>query len=165
MRPDGDYEIGYGRPPKAHQFRKGRSGNSKGRPKSKGVVAIDLDAILETQINFVDPAGRTQRLTRSEFLARKQMEKALGGDLRAMAAVIKQLIRYDALKLGEAINNSGVVVVPDGIPMQLASILATMFGKPPWSTAEIARASAVWHARAPEDAAPFIAQRSQKAKP
>src|ERR1700721_384432 len=28
-----DYEVGYGRPPKASQFPAGRSGNPKGRPK------------------------------------------------------------------------------------------------------------------------------------
>lgn len=31
--PATDYEVGYGRPPKATQFRKGQSGNPRGRPK------------------------------------------------------------------------------------------------------------------------------------
>ena len=29
----GDYAVGYGRPPKATQFKPGRSGNPRGRPK------------------------------------------------------------------------------------------------------------------------------------
>ena len=29
-----DYEVGYGRPPKSGQFKKGQSGNPKGRPRN-----------------------------------------------------------------------------------------------------------------------------------
>ena len=34
-RPPGprDYEVGYGKPPKEHRFKKGQSGNPRGRPK------------------------------------------------------------------------------------------------------------------------------------
>lgn len=32
-KPPGDYEVGYGKPPQHKQFKKGRSGNPKGRPR------------------------------------------------------------------------------------------------------------------------------------
>ena len=38
-----DYEIGYGRPPKHTQFKKGQSGNPEGRPKGIKSLSTELD--------------------------------------------------------------------------------------------------------------------------
>ncbi|QGZ96597.1 DUF5681 domain-containing protein [Terricaulis silvestris] len=162
MSTDRDYEVGYGRPPKTSQFKKGRSGNPSGRPKTKGAVAVDLEAMLNAPVTTIDPTGRTRRISRSEALLRKQVDRALGGDLRALSAVFKQLIKHDALKLGEEIHDYGAVVVPKDIPMDLARILVPTFGKPPWSTKEIVEASIIWEKQSPADAAPFIAKRRGK---
>ena len=44
-----DYEVGYGKPPKNTQFRKGVSGNPRGRPKK----APDFDHVLIREANSV----------------------------------------------------------------------------------------------------------------
>src|ERR1700731_1006058 len=46
-RTPGDYEVGYGRPPRAHRFKKGEpSRNPKGRPRGSNRPAPDLVAAL-----------------------------------------------------------------------------------------------------------------------
>ncbi len=108
----GDYEVGYGRPPKAHQFKPGQSGCMTGRRSEKGAVALDLDALLEAPGRYIDASGRQRRAPRQELLFRAQVERSLRGDLRALKAVLKRFIAYEALELGREIHDYGAIHVP-----------------------------------------------------
>ena len=44
-----DYEVGYGRPPKASQFKKGKSGNPRGRPKKDPSIADVISQDLQSE--------------------------------------------------------------------------------------------------------------------
>jgi Family of unknown function (DUF5681) len=50
-----DYEVGYGKPPRAHQFKKGMSGNPGGRGKKLMALVNSKFATVDPK----DPAGRT----------------------------------------------------------------------------------------------------------
>ena len=49
------YTVGFGKPPKEHQFVKGQSGNAKGRKKGSRNLKETLDSVLSAK-----------RLTRNE---------------------------------------------------------------------------------------------------
>jgi hypothetical protein len=76
------YEVGYGRPPKAHQFKPGRSGNPKGRPKGSKNEATILNAILNRKIEIRE-SGRSRKITVLEAMLLKFTEEALRGNPRA----------------------------------------------------------------------------------
>ena len=52
-----DHDGGYGKPPRHSQFKKGQSGNSKGRPKGSRNFSTDLKETLEK----TDPHHRSRQ--------------------------------------------------------------------------------------------------------
>jgi hypothetical protein len=71
------YEVGYGKPPRQHQFRKGNkaaAGNRK-RRKPRGIAQILLKIAGETV--DVGLNGKRVRMTRKEALMRQLFEKAM----------------------------------------------------------------------------------------
>jgi hypothetical protein len=66
---DKDYEVGYGRPPKASRFRPGQSGNPRGRAKATKNLRTMLIETLERRV-LVRENGRARRLTFKEVIIR-----------------------------------------------------------------------------------------------
>jgi hypothetical protein len=82
-----EYKIGYVKPPKSGQFKRGQSGNPRGRPKGSLKLATDLAAELNEQIT-VREGGKSRRVSKQRALIKSLMAKALQGDVRANAAVL-----------------------------------------------------------------------------
>jgi DnaJ-class molecular chaperone len=82
-----DKMVGYGHPPIATQFQKGRSGNPKGRPKGrKGVGMIFQDA-LHRKIE-VREGDRVRSMPKIEAAIEVNLNKALKGDHRSFVKVM-----------------------------------------------------------------------------
>ncbi|PPB81352.1 hypothetical protein LV82_01399 [Albidovulum inexpectatum] len=83
-----DYEVGYRKPPKHTRFRKGQSGNPKGRPKGARGLTASLKRELETKITIRE-GNRELRLTKGEAMAKRLTNDALTGDKKALLALLK----------------------------------------------------------------------------
>jgi hypothetical protein len=72
----GDYEVGYGKPPERTRFKKGKSGNPKGR--SKGAKNLKTDLIEELQENITVREGdRTVRISKQRAIVKTLVAKTL----------------------------------------------------------------------------------------
>lgn len=85
--PDG---VGYGRPPRASQFKPGKSGNPKGRPKGSRNFSTALVEALEERVP-VTVNGKPRKLSKREVIAKQAVHKAASGDLRATSMVWKEM--------------------------------------------------------------------------
>jgi hypothetical protein len=78
----GDYEVGYGKPPKDTQFQKGASGNLKGRPKKARDFDNELLREAESFITINDN-GQPRRISKIEGVVKQLTNKALTGNIQA----------------------------------------------------------------------------------
>ena len=81
------FKIGYGRPPKATQFKPGQSGNARGRPKGSLNVASVLERTLREPLVITD-GGRKRVITKLEAAVKQLANKAASGDARAIQLLI-----------------------------------------------------------------------------
>jgi Family of unknown function (DUF5681) len=102
----GAYNVGYGRPPKKHQFKPGHSGNPKGRPKGAKNEATILREIMHQRME-VREGGRARKISRLEALLLRCLEAALKGDLKAMAFLLNRyrLIESAETEQGEPLGH------------------------------------------------------------
>jgi len=88
-----DYEVGYGRPPKATQFGPGNRANPTGRPRgSRGVGAV-LQDIMRHKI-AVTENGKTRRIPTLEVILRRLANDAMRSDAAAVKLLISLVDRY-----------------------------------------------------------------------
>ena len=145
MEETSGYKVGYGKPPKSSQFKKGRSGNPKGRPRG----SVNPDSLLMRELEshiIVNENGRRSQISKADALFKQIVNSALSGNSTAIRLVYRQLERVqaradavieaqpvvpneqwlDTLSYEQlmAIAQGGVVYVPSDDPRLLANCVA-----------------------------------------
>jgi Family of unknown function (DUF5681) len=85
--------VGYGRPPKAHRFAPGKSGNPGGHRKSVRRVGAILQDVIRQKVAITEN-GKTRRVPAIEGMLRRLANDALRGDASAMKLLLSLVDRY-----------------------------------------------------------------------
>jgi hypothetical protein len=86
-----DDRVGYARPPRLTQFKKGQSGNPRGRGKgSKNLPTLIIKSLNESVT--VNENGQRKIITKFEAMTKQLVNKAASGDPKATQSLL-QLIQ------------------------------------------------------------------------
>ena len=85
-------KVGFGRPPKTTRWRKGQSGNPKGRPRSKSEMMMDAANILTQPIDARTPDGKTVKLEGIEAAYLALCKKGLKGHKASLLEAIRIML-------------------------------------------------------------------------
>ncbi|NOD36628.1 MULTISPECIES: DUF5681 domain-containing protein [unclassified Ruegeria] len=99
MSKDKDDEVGYGKPPKAHQFKPGQSGNPKGRPKGSRNLLKLISKHAAKKVAVIE-GGVEKKMERMDVVISAMFNKASKGDVSA-ARLLTNLVLASSQLQGE----------------------------------------------------------------
>lgn len=90
-------DVGYGKPPREHQFKPGQSGNPRGRRKGAKNESTILHELLHRKVTLRE-GGRARRITVLEAMLTRFAEDSLKGNTKSAAFLLN---RYGSMVSGE----------------------------------------------------------------
>ncbi len=112
--PPADHTVGYKSPPKKTQFKKGKSGNPKGRPKGSRPIGAVLQEILGQRIPVTEN-GKTRRVPALEVMLRRLANDAMRNEPVALKLILSMVDRYgespqSRLRLDEVLEEDRAIL-------------------------------------------------------
>jgi hypothetical protein len=86
--------VGYGNPPRYTRFKKGKSGNPKGRVKNSNNLATVVMATVR-EVVTVNESGRRKTITKLEAMSKQLVNKAASGDPRATQLLMQMIQMFE----------------------------------------------------------------------
>ena len=91
---DNEYEVGYGKPPENTQFKSGKSGNPKGRPKGSTNTYKLMNEILGQKLEVVDN-GKKIKISKKVAMLTQLINQGVKGDIKAIVAILPHMLMAD----------------------------------------------------------------------
>lgn len=88
-----DYAVGYGRPPPEQRFKKGQSGNPRGRPKGTQSLGSFLNEALSRRVTVTEN-GKPRRMRVQDIIIQGIINDAARRDPRAVRLLFALMDRY-----------------------------------------------------------------------
>jgi hypothetical protein len=114
--PTGDYEIGKNKPPKEFCWKKGQSGNPRGRPKARKSDQLDVAGILNAPVK-ARIGGKQVKISSFEASIRQTAKKAIDADLRSIMQFLSLCDQFGLIEVPEPEQGGGVVHAPKGVDL------------------------------------------------
>jgi hypothetical protein len=118
-----NYDVGYRKPPQHSRFKKGRSGNPKGRPRE----SKNWDTLFDKELNArvaVHKDGQRKKISKREAIATQVVNKAVSGDLRFARELLDRQQRTKG-QVGEfPIGPNGKPIIPIQVIREVVDLLA-----------------------------------------
>jgi hypothetical protein len=124
----GSYNVGYGKPPKGSQYRKGRTGNPRGKRKGEENLISAFKRHVQKRVK-IKVGDKSRTITLAEAVILKNFNAALQKDAFAMSNIFRL-----AEESGEFIDRTnakqvgGQIAVPEKVTIE--ELLAE-FGRTP----------------------------------
>lgn len=106
-----DYAVGYAKPPEHGQFKPGRTGNPRGRPKGTKNLKTDLLEEFNEKITIKEGNGRTVKISKQRALIKRQMQRGLTNSPAAANKLFELYIKV--VGIGEAADAADVPLSED----------------------------------------------------
>ena len=102
---EGEYRVGYGKPPLHTRFKQGQSGNPKGRPRGAKNLASLLNEALNELVLVAEDGGR-KRISKRKAAFKQLVNEAAKGNWRALKLLVDILQDIERRNEPETVESS-----------------------------------------------------------
>lgn len=116
------YTVGRGKPPRHTQFKRGKSGNPRGRPKGSPNLSTVLNKALMEKV-IVNQGGQRKAITKLEAAATQLANRAAQGDPRSIEQALK---RAEVIDNESGVQSTSVRNLPEDDQKVIKNVLERM---------------------------------------